>query len=121
MRKRSKMATELSEEEESVQRKPVKRKRRPFPVTEENGREQAILHGRRGVTVYGCHRILLYSPEEIRLRLRHDLLSVCGADLFCSSFASGTVEVKGDVDGVIFLERDALFSSDDEKKGSGKA
>ena len=62
--------------------------------------ELVVLRGRRGVTVYGCRRILSYSPCEIKLALERAALVVTGSELYCSSFAAGTVTVEGRVTGV---------------------
>ena len=67
-------------------------------------RETVVLHGVSGATVYGCRRIVCYSPREIRLQLQGRTVSVCGSGLFCASFTGGTVQVKGCVSGVVFGE-----------------
>lgn len=64
--------------------------------------ETVILRGRRGVTVYGCRRILSYAPCEIKLSLGRVSVTVMGKELYCSSFSSGTVSVEGKVHGVIY-------------------
>jgi len=64
--------------------------------------ETVILRGRRGVTVYGCRRILSYSPCEIKLSLGRVSVVVTGKELYCSSFSAGTVSVEGKVYGVIY-------------------
>ena len=97
-------------------------KHRLAAMLEEGTSEYAVLRGRHGVSVHGCRKILLYSPEEIRLQLHRDFLSVRGEGLFCSSFAFGTVEVKGEIDGVSFLGEAEIFSSpEQEKKPKGRA
>ena len=67
-------------------------------------RETVVLHGVSGATVYGCRRIVCYSPKEIRLQLQQRTVSVCGNGLFCASFTGGTVQVKGRLSGVSFGE-----------------
>ena len=66
-------------------------------------RDTVVLNGRQSVTVYGCQRILFYSPCEIRLKVRDSALSVVGERLYCSSFTAGTVTVVGRVEGVRYL------------------
>lgn len=63
-----------------------------------------VMQGECAVTVYGCQRILQYSPCEIRLSLGRRALSVTGTRLFCPSFSAGTVTVKGCVVGVCFVD-----------------
>ncbi len=66
-------------------------------------RELIILRGRRGATVYGCQRILHYSPREIRLDAGRCGVSVTGERLYCASFTAGTVNVEGVVEGVRYF------------------
>lgn len=74
-------------------------------------RELVILRGRRGATVYGCRKILAYSPREILLSLGREAVLVEGERLYCSSFTASTVTVEGDVRGVHY--RDSV--SEDRK------
>ena len=63
-----------------------------------------VLRGRCGVTVYACRRILLYTPQQIRLSLQGgEAVAVCGERLYCSSFSQGTVDIEGKIEGVCFL------------------
>ncbi len=66
-------------------------------------RELIVLRGRCGATVYGCHRILHYSPREIRLDAGKTGVSVTGERLYCASFSAGTVNVEGCVEGVRYF------------------
>jgi hypothetical protein len=70
-------------------------------------RETVVLHGDRGATVYGCRRIVTYSPTEIRLQVGGRRLSVQGCGLYCASFAAGTVRVEGCVSDVHWLGEEA--------------
>lgn len=63
------------------------------------GGDTVVLHGVSGATVYGCRRIVYYSPREICLELDGRRVSVCGEGLFCASFTAGTVAVRGQVSG----------------------
>ena len=65
--------------------------------------DTVVLCGQRGVTVYGCRKILFYSPREIRFSLGKIALSVVGERLYCSSFTGGTVTVNGHVSGVSYV------------------
>lgn len=62
-----------------------------------------VMRGQRGATVYGCRKILFYSPCEIRLDVGKKAVSVVGERLYCSSFSAGTVTVQGCVTGVSYL------------------
>lgn len=63
-----------------------------------------ILRGRSRATVYGCRRILQYSPACIRLRVGKRTLAVFGGELVCSSFSGGALTVFGRIDAVRFEE-----------------
>ncbi len=62
--------------------------------------EMVVWRGVGGVTVYGCRKILLYSPREIRLCMSERILSVAGEGLFCSSFSAGAVSICGSITSV---------------------
>ena len=66
-------------------------------------RDTVVLNGQQSATVYGCQRILFYSPCEIRLKVRDSALSVVGERLYCSSFTATTVTVVGRIEGVRYL------------------
>lgn len=66
-------------------------------------RETVVLHGGRSVTVYGCRKILQYSPIEIRISLGKVDLSIEGNALYCDSFGAGCVTVCGSVERVSYL------------------
>ena len=61
-------------------------------------KDTAILHGERGATVYGCRRILRYSPERICFCVGKKHVFVCGKGLLCTSFNAGCVSVEGQLD-----------------------
>lgn len=62
------------------------------------------LRGHHAVTVKGGGRILLYTPEEIRIGLRRGCLSVVGKRLVCASYYVGAVGIEGRIDGIFFRE-----------------
>ena len=62
------------------------------------------LRGQNAVTVRGCGRILLYTPEEIRLGLKKGYLSICGKRLVCTSYYAGAVGIDGYIRRVSFEE-----------------
>ena len=68
------------------------------------GKDMVVMRGGRGATVYGCQKILYYSPREIRLGVGKRTLSVIGEGLYCAAFGAGTVTVEGCVMGVTYLE-----------------
>ena len=78
-------------------------------------RELIVLRGRCGATVYGCQRILHYSPREIRLDAGKTGVSVAGERLYCASFTGGTVNVEGCVEAVRYFSLSE--SEQDQRKG----
>ncbi|MBQ9773233.1 MAG: YabP/YqfC family sporulation protein [Clostridia bacterium] len=62
--------------------------------------DSVVLRGDRGVTAYGCRRILHYAADRICLSLGKRKLSVTGEGLICLSFSAGTVAMEGRVCGV---------------------
>ena len=62
-----------------------------------------VLRGQRSVTVYGCRRILQYSPERIRLQSGKRIVALDGRDMICTAFSGGSASVKGRIRGVFFL------------------
>ena len=65
-------------------------------------RDLIVMQGTYRATVYGCHKILLYSPCEIRLLSRKRVVSVLGEGLYCAAFSAGTVTVVGKITGVSY-------------------
>jgi len=78
-----------------------------YGASAQRGGGCVVLQGQRRVTVYDCRKILEYSPKEIRLTVKKRTLSVRGEELFCPSFAAGTVTVEGYITGVVYLGDDA--------------
>ena len=79
------------------------------PPTEET----VVLRGQKSATVYGCQRILLYSPERICLRVGKKKVVIVGKKLIFASLASGSVTVVGVIAGVSFEKNEQA----DEGKG----
>ncbi len=63
-----------------------------------------VWRGQTNVTVYGCRRILLYTPRRICLLVGKRPLSVLGQGLICSAFCAGAVTVRGEIRGVEYAE-----------------
>ncbi len=81
--------------------------RKPFGKRCENrgvdpNRSTVVLRGSRGATVYGCRKILLYTPQKISLKLSRDVLTVFGKGLYCTAFCAGTVNLAGEIGQVRF-------------------
>lgn len=66
------------------------------------GTDTAVLRGEHGAVVYGCRRILYYSPARICLSLGKRQIAVTGKDLICTSFCAGSVTVAGSVEGIAY-------------------
>ncbi len=64
--------------------------------------DTVTIHGTHGATVYGCRRILHYSPSEICLCVGQRMVRVLGEALYCASFTAGAVTVGGKIGGVVF-------------------
>ena len=62
------------------------------------------LRGRGSVTVRGGGRILLYTPQKIRISMPKGVLAICGERLLCTSYYQGAVGVDGRIDGIFFEE-----------------
>ena len=62
------------------------------------------LRGRNELTVQGGGKILLYTPEEIRIGFEGGYLSVCGKRLVCISYYAGAVGIEGYIFGLSFEE-----------------
>ena len=93
----------MSEEKEFVvHTSRIKRLVRRYQTGSSAVRERVTMDGQCRVTVYGCLRILVYSPTEIRLMLAKEELSVLGRELYCSSFSAGAVTVEGLIGGVLY-------------------
>lgn len=53
------------------------------------------MRGRNSLLIKGCRRILAYSPECIKLKVKKDTLTINGKRLACTSYHSGSVGVEG--------------------------
>ena len=60
------------------------------------------MRGRTNVVVHGCREILLYTPEEVRLRLRGCIICVRGSGLYCTAYHTGTADIDGRIISVSF-------------------
>ena len=61
-----------------------------------------VVRGEESATVYGCQRILLYSPSHIRLKMRRRVVGISGDGLCCTSFSGGAVTVEGRIESVTY-------------------
>ena len=66
--------------------------------------DTAVLRGESGASVYGCRRILHYSPTRICLSLGKRRITVRGEEMLCTSFCGGCVTVRGRVEGIFFCK-----------------
>lgn len=64
------------------------------------------MRGRTNVIVHGCREILLYTSEEVRLRLRGCVVCVRGERLYCTAYHTGTADICGRIDSVSFAQED---------------
>lgn len=61
-----------------------------------------MLRGQGSVTVYGCRKILHYSPERIRLQSGKRIVALEGKGMICTAFSGGAASVRGRIFGVSF-------------------
>ncbi len=59
------------------------------------------LAGDSELTVRGCKRILSYGEARIALAVGDTVLTVTGAELYCSAFSGGAVTVTGRITGLL--------------------
>ena len=62
------------------------------------------IRGRVSLSLSGRSSILLYTPEEIKLAIHKNILSVKGCRLVCSSYHAEEVRIDGRIDSVSFEE-----------------
>lgn len=62
------------------------------------------LRGRNTLTVYGCRRIVDFTPTSIRLAMANCDLLVEGMRLSCTSYLAGAVGIEGRIDRVMFSD-----------------
>ena len=67
------------------------------------------LRGRNDLRIQGCRKILVYTEEEIVLRLRHGGIRVRGRRLVCSSYHAGHVMIDGWISGMEFVDAEGLI------------
>lgn len=65
------------------------------------------IRGRNSVRIRGCMRIILYSPCKIVLKMKREILQVCGKRLTCVTYFAGAISVEGVIDSVSFLREGA--------------
>ena len=68
------------------------------------GESLVEIRGRGLMSVSGCRGILDYTPERIRLSLKHGSLLVEGERLVCTSYLAEAVGIDGRILGVRFEE-----------------
>ena len=62
------------------------------------------IRGREAVSIKGCGKILVYTPEEIRVALAKGSLIVTGKRLVCTSYYAGAIGIDGHICCVSFEE-----------------
>ena len=59
------------------------------------GEVRVELRGKNQVFVYGCRRIITYSPTLIALAVKGDELSIEGKRLVCTAYHGGAISIEG--------------------------
>ena len=62
------------------------------------------IRGRGSVSVQGGGKILVYTPERIKIALSSGSVSIYGSRLNCTSYHAGSVCVDGRIGSVVFEE-----------------
>ena len=62
------------------------------------------IRGQNALSLKGGGRILLYTPQEIRVSLKNSKLVILGERLICTSYCAGAIGVEGRIEGVFFEE-----------------
>ena len=62
------------------------------------------IRGRTSISVGGSVCILLYTPNEIKLSLHKETLSIKGCRLVCASYHAEEIRIDGRIDSVTFAE-----------------
>ena len=60
------------------------------------------MRGQSELSLQGCRRILVYTPEEIVLRLRNGSVRLAGKCLTCLSYHAGRITVHGWITEIAF-------------------
>ena len=77
--------------------------------------DSVVLHGDSGITVYGCRRILHYSPTRICLQAGKRQIRIEGKDLLCTAFSAGSVKGSGEIGCVCFCRAECRTCRYDEE------
>ena len=62
------------------------------------------LHGRNYLGIHGSGRILVYTSEEIKIKLKKDCLRIRGKRLYCASYYKDSVCIDGLISDISFCE-----------------
>ncbi len=68
-----------------------------FPSDMEVHEFRMEMFGKKTLYIYGCRRILTYSPVEIEVSTGKFSIKTTGEKLLCSTFHEGTVCINGDI------------------------
>jgi len=61
------------------------------------------IRGRNNITIRGCKKILLYTENELRIKLDGEVVCVRGEKLYCTAYHSCAIEIDGYIYDVRFL------------------
>jgi len=67
----------------------------------------AEIRGRHSITVRGCRRVIKYSPENVILKMKREIVAISGKRLRCLTYFSGAVTVEGIIDSFSFSVSDS--------------
>ncbi len=69
-----------------------------------SGRTEILLSGRDLVELDGCKGLTVYKEDEISMKIREGVLSVCGKDLELKIYRGAHIAVMGKIERILFLE-----------------
>ncbi|MBQ8431331.1 MAG: YabP/YqfC family sporulation protein [Clostridia bacterium] len=95
------MKNEERGDRRSLRQRVADRCRQPMEVFE----NLVVWRGQTCVTVYGCRRILQYTPTRICVLAGKRRLEIFGEQLICAAFCAGAITVKGRIHGVESVTR----------------
>ncbi len=70
------------------------------------GKFRIEIFERSSIYIYGCRRILEYSPCRVVISLCGDALEICGEGLMPSFFHNGAISLTGNIRNVKFLREE---------------
>ncbi len=94
--------------------KQSKRGHIPFPewLTEKldippdllEGGMRVEIRGREAMLIHGCKKILVYTPQSMRLKMKDCCICITGDRLICHTYLAGAVGIEGKIISLCYEE-----------------